>query len=190
MSCIGLSQNSVLRPPLFSICIHLLGDLIPSHCFKYCLHTNSSIWPPFWSTSLNFRLVYTIRYLISLQACLKRIVFKIEPPIFVHQIYSYDGLSILVHGRSIFPIAQEKKRKEKGSIFSFAYTPHSIWQDIWFELSSKYVLDPASLPSYDYMSDMPDTSRSHPGYCVVSLPLHLSYIAGLNSAARIILVDH
>lgn len=123
MSCIGLSQNSVLRPPLFSIYIHLLGDLIPYHCFKYCLHANSSFCPPFWSTSLNFRLVYTIQYLISLQGCLKLIVFKIEPPIFIHQIHSYDGLSILVHGRFIFPIAQEKT---KSIIFSFAYTPHSI----------------------------------------------------------------
>lgn len=178
MSCIGLSQNSVLRPPLFSIYIHLLGDLIPYHCFKYCLHANSSFCPPFWSTSLNFRLVYTIQYLISLQGCLKLIVFKIEPPIFIHQIHSYDGLSILVHGRFIFPIAQEKT---KSIIFSFAYTPHSIWQGIWFELPSEYVLDPATLPSSDYLSDMPDTSRfSHSGYCVVSLPLHLSYITGLS----------
>lgn len=92
---IGLCRNSVLGPLLFSVDIDSLSEAIPCHCSGYHWHTNASSCPLLWTSSLNFRLVYSTGYLIFLLGTLKFISFAKLNSIFSHQTHSYSRLPSL-----------------------------------------------------------------------------------------------
>ena len=116
---VGVSRNSVLWLPPYTVCIHSLGDLILSHCFQYYLHSNSSFFLLFWIVSSYW---YCNGYLIYLLACL-RLIFKIKLLTFPHQTQSWDRLRSLSSGHSNFAIAQNK------TPFYFTHIMYPILQD-------------------------------------------------------------
>lgn len=138
---IELGQSSVLGPFIFSVDIYPLGDAIPCHCFRYDWHSNGSLCPPPWTTSLNFRLVYTMGCLTPLLGNLKLIICKINFYLFPWNPLLWQTPQSPFPAAPSFPLLRTMTTNK----IPFPHTPYWAGQDEWFELPSKYILGPASV---------------------------------------------
>lgn len=125
---IGVSQNSVLGLPLFSVYIHSLCYLMLSHCFRYHLHTNSSF--SFHSGSFLWTSDWCIQpgtWCISLDVSdllskLNSLSYPLNPLLW--------WTPSLSSGSSIFPIAQNNN-SSKPLLFRSYPVPSITWYLVW-----------------------------------------------------------